>query len=567
MASAGLLKILVSGLQDERLLPPKGQPRLDAFQKAFVKAGRFTTEIYRVEFDNQPAFGTTARVTIPRRGHLVTRAYLVTVMPDIATAQQQARSYCESKGLSFAGPTFGWTNSVGHALVTSANLTIGANSIDTLDGRLLEVMDEFHTPLEKVTTLNRMLGRVDTGFTPQTNGSTGGSQTVVTPLPFWFARGDPSVALPIDAMGNEIVQAGIEFKNVDSLYTSTSRSKTLNAYELGDPNALSTITTAIPYTATTATKCGTAKYSGVDIMKSTRKPTPNFGYSMYPPMASSPFYFIDPNGQEVFGLNGNADKSTRVTQIPGITMPPSFQIQESYMLFEYVYIDQPEANRIRLADISYPIVQHYPFTQDTKGAPNTKIQMRIPNPCRNIYFTVHRNDAELLNAPFLATRDLSGTFVADASGIGPIAPWWPDAQGLSTSSTNRYLVPAYSTIDSEPITSLSFNYDGKIVRYATDSPAFFRSILPSLEMRKSPWMHKYYYTLPFSTSSEDFGVGLLAGHANLDKILKVELSLTFKPFRGSTRVTDVPGYTVYVWAETYNILKVYGGRAGLLFNY
>lgn len=563
MASAGLLKILVSGLQDERLLPPKGQPRLDAFQKAFVRAGRFTTEIYRVEFDNQPAFGSTARVTIPRRGHLVTRAYLVTVMPDIATAQQQAREYCASRGLSFAGPTFGWTNSVGNALIASATLSIGANTIDTLDGRLLEVMDEFHTPLEKLTTMNRMLGRVDSGFTPQTNGFVGGSQTVITPLPFWFARGDPSVALPIDAMGNEIVQSSVEFKSLDSLYTSTSRSKTPNAYKLGNDPEPSTIITT--YNATYKTKCGVEKYSAFDVMKASMKPT-GFGHSMYPPMASSPFYFLDPNGQEVFGLNGNADKSVKVSQIPGLTMRPSFQIQESYMLFEYVYIDQPEANRIRLADISYPIVQHYPFTQDTKGSPNMKIQMRIPNPCRNLYFTVHRNDADLLNAPFLATRDLSGTFVADASGIGPIAPWWPDAKGLGWGQ-NHYLVPAYSAIDSEPITSLSFNYDGKIVRYATDSPAFFRSILPSLEMRKSPWIHKYYYNLPFSTSSEDFGVGVVAGHANLDKILKVELSLTFKPFRGSTRVTDVPGYTVYVWAETYNILKVYGGRAGLLFNY
>ena len=161
MASAGLLRLLNSGMQDERLLPPKGQPSTDAFQRAYVKGGRFTTEWYRVDFDNQPAFGSTARITVPRRGHLVTRAFLVTTMPDISTAQAAARKYATDLGLQFAGPTFGWTNSIGNALVVSAELSIGGNRIDTLDGKLLEVLDEFHTPLEKTTTVNRMLGRHD----------------------------------------------------------------------------------------------------------------------------------------------------------------------------------------------------------------------------------------------------------------------------------------------------------------------------------------------------------------------------------------------------------------------
>ena len=57
------------------------------------------------------------------------------------------------------------------------------------------------------------------------------------------------------------------------------------------------------------------------------------------------------------------------------------------------------------------------------------------------------------------------------------------------------------------------------------------------------------------------------GEANLDKILNVELALTFRPLRGSLLATNVPQYTVYCWFETYNILRVYGGRAGLLFGY
>jgi hypothetical protein len=192
--------------------------------------------------------------------------------------------------------------------------------------------------------------------------------------------------------------------------------------------------------------------------------------------------------------------------------------------------------------------------------------MRIPNLARELYFFVHRKDADLLNAPFLATRDLSGVFTADISGVGPIAPWWPDARGLGTDILEA-LIPAYSSIESEPIASLALIYEGKFIRYASDTPALFRSILQSIEQRKTPWHNKYYYHIPFGTNHEDFGISNAMGHANLDKIQKVELSLEFQPPRGTNRTTTMPDYTIFIWAETYNVLRVYGGRAGLLFGY
>jgi hypothetical protein len=385
----------------------------------------------------------------------------------------------------------------------------------------MEILDEFYTPLEKLTVVNRLLRRKDTGFSPSSYGAflKDGIIDVIVPLPFWFNRGDPSAALPIDAIGTDQVQIGITFNTVANLYVTTSRTK----------NAAGQLT--------------------------------------QPPMENSPFYFLDPSGSSVAGLNGNPDKSVLVSQVPDRQMPASFVLPEAYLLVEYVYIDRPEANRIRLGDLNYPIVQHYAITPfNTKGIPTANIPMRIPNPTRDLYVYVHRTDADLLNAPFLATRDLSGLPVIDISGVGPVAPWWPDASGLNTRQFLP-LIPAYSALESEPLATLSLHYEGRIVRYATDSPAFFRSILPSFEKVKTPWHNKYIYNLPFGTQHHRTGVTNPMGHANLDKINSIELALTFNPYRGTLRASDVPTYTVYVYAETYNILKVYGGRAGLLFAY
>jgi hypothetical protein len=55
------------------------------------------------------------------------------------------------------------------------------------------------------------------------------------------------------------------------------------------------------------------------------------------------------------------------------------------------------------------------------------------------------------------------------------------------------------------------------------------------------------------------------GEANLDKIVKRELVLQLRAKREYIGGTVVPSFTVYAYAETYNILRVYGGRAATLF--
>ena len=57
------------------------------------------------------------------------------------------------------------------------------------------------------------------------------------------------------------------------------------------------------------------------------------------------------------------------------------------------------------------------------------------------------------------------------------------------------------------------------------------------------------------------------GEANLDKITNRDLVINLRPARGYVGGRVVPSYVVYTWAETYNILRIYGARAGLMFAY
>jgi len=521
---ASLLKVISSGLQDERLA---FRPTLYPFQKLWTKAGRFTMKWERLDFDTTPTFGNTATFRLIRKGHLLTRLFLVAQMPDIYAVQQQARSAAQrlNPQATQAYPQFGWTNSLGHALVQQATLDIAASRVETLDSRLLEILDEFTTPLEKVPAMNQLIKRRDNGFTEKAFGWPQASaqapspnpnsnpypyhETVIVPLPFWFARGDTAAALPIDAIAMDEIRVGITFRALNGLY----------------------------YTPTQVNSLSTADGTSLT------------------PLVGAAFYAQDPT------LVPHQTPLTDASGLP-LQMPLQLPLGECYVMAEYVYLDQNEANRFRLADLQIPVVQHYamnPF--DSRGLPTSRIRLDIPNPTRDLFFMCNPAQAPSYTAHFLATRDLTGT--TNTLPGNAQYPWWPDAQGLSSLSPALYMRPAFALSNSEPLSGYELNYQGSLVRFRTEGPALFRAIVPSYEQRKSPWVNRYYYNIPLAIQNGFTPGSQPQGEANLDKMTQRDLVLQYRVANG----WQIPQYTVYVYAETYNVLRVYGGRAGLMFAY
>jgi hypothetical protein len=517
--TASLLKILSSGIQDERLT---FQPTVYPFRKIWIKGGRFTTQWSRLDFENTPTFGNTAYFRILRKGHILTRLYLVATMPDIYSAQRQARLAVNSTGLVQAYPQFGWTNSLGHAMVSQLTLDIAAARVETIDSRLLEILDEFNTPLEKIPVMNELIKRKDHGFTETSFGwpppqaapsSMPYQETVIVPLPFWFTRGDPGCALPIDAIPMDEVRVGITFRGINGLYYTNTQLPSNPSLE--DGTSLWTLPGSYFY-------------------------------------AQDPVLF--PNQTPLSNSNGL------------IQMPLSLQLGECYIMAEYVYLDQNEANRFRLADLQIPVVQHYamnPF--DSRGLPSSRIRLDLPNPTRDIFFMCNPYRAPSYNAFFLATRDMTGN--VNTIPNGSQYPWWPDALGLYAQTFSTFLRPGFLLSNSEPISGYEIDYQGSLVRFRTEGPALFRSILPSYEQRKTPWVNRYYYNFPFGIQNGSTPFSRPQGEANLDKITNRDLVLRYRQLLSQSSGTDVGRYIVYVYAETYNVLRVYGGRAGLMFAY
>ena len=522
---AALLRVVYGGIQDARFICQKGRPSNSYFVKVFVRAGRFTTQWVRLDFDTLPSLGNSSVITLPRKGHLISRLYLVSQMPDISSRQLAAKAWCaeQTPPKTFVGPAFSWTNSLGHALINTATLEIGGTRVEVLHGQLLEVMDEFYTPLEKVGLMDKLLKRNSSNFRA---GAGAGRDTVaqaVTHLPFWFSNGDVGSFLPIDALQADPVKISISFSGLNTLYTSTAQR---------------------------------------DTSRLTSTPA---GGEAYFPLAESPFYYADAGGTDISGLSGFPGVNQKVSAVPLIKQRTAAELAyfgpETYIMAEYIYLDRPEANRFRLADIQVPILEHYAFDQvDTQGSATVNCYLRVPNPTRNLFFYAQRFETPYYNAPFLCTRDLSD------STAGLPTPWWPNATQIGT-RVHEEMVPAFTYSDSEPISAISLIYEGSIYRYNTASPSIFRSFIPAVEQRKTPWVNRYMYNIPFAFQSGFLPPSQHCGQANLDKIPIINLSLGLAPYAGQPAGSKMPRYLINVWAETYNIFRVYGGRGGMMFAY
>jgi hypothetical protein len=512
---ASLVRLLHSGPQDMRLLPKKGATDISAYKRVLVRAGRMTTQWSRLDFQQKPQFGQQAVCRLLKKGELITRLYLVCNLPDIYTAQAAAIA---AAGSSFAGPRFGWTNSIGHALIQSLTLDIGGTRVETIDSRLLEIYDEYNTPLEKLVNKNTMIGRIQNGFTETSLGNSPIPTRVIVSLPFWFSKGDLGAALPIDAIHVDEVRVSIQFRPLTGCYYTDSRAAASAVVDTVEGSALWSI-------------AGSSFYStGGDLT--------------------------------VPGLYKNrVATGNNVAVIPNVKMPLTFELGDTYLLAEYIYLDKPEANRFRLADIQIPVTQHYRIDpRDTKSFRDISIPMEISNPVRNLYFMAQNYNAIPYNCHFLATKDLANPSVkAGLPKSETYVPWWPDCSGLNAAYAG-YLVPGFSTRGSEPLTSIEIFYDGKFVKTSTDNCALYRSILPSLEERKSPWINRYMYCIPFGTQAGYFPPSVPMGQANWSRIMKKDLRLGI----AGNGVTPQRLW-IYTYAETYNILRVFGGRVGFLF--
>lgn len=123
-----------------------------------------------------------------------------------------------------------WTNSIGHALLRSAEVEIGGVRIDRHESDYLDILSELTTPEEKRTGFESMIGKYpsydlyDNSFQE--------SRTLFIPLKFFFNR-SPGLSLPLVSLAYHNCVLNFEFRNYTELVRSTVPITTLTHITTG----------------------------------------------------------------------------------------------------------------------------------------------------------------------------------------------------------------------------------------------------------------------------------------------------------------------------------------------
>jgi hypothetical protein len=538
------LTLVTSGLADARQRPPLGNPNAQQFIKMLRKTTRWAAQYHRVEFDGSPEFGTRVSMTLPRNGDLITGFTLVVTMPDIYATQLAAVRAAGGTSFdapgAFLGPTYGWTNALGHALVQRIELEIGGVIVDTLDSRLLEILDELYEPLEASVAKNVLICRAPSGFGPRTwMGVSGEPVTVHVPIPFWFSRPDGyAQALPIDALHADAVRVHVTFRPVSQLFYTDAR---VDSRTVGYRGAIDG-----------------ADGSMWDIVGGR--------FWMSDTAATGRVYSMQA-GTPAAGVPGRL--------VAGVTFPTRFSPVDAYGLVEYISLEEFEAIRIRSSELTYAVPQHFAVPpQATLGQKEIRVPMPYTHLVKELLWVAQRPEAETYNAWFLFTRDLRSVvppYATAAEKSVCSTPWWPDATVVPSAATGWMVRPGFQRSYSEPIEGAMLAY-GVYDRFLHNGGSFFRGVVPSQQYAKSAVIDRYVYAYSFGAGArakegkeaqgQGQGEEIVRGAANWEKIAKKDLIFTMANGRCGMAP---PNMNLYIYMTTWNVFKVFGGRGAMLF--
>ena len=126
------------------------------------------------------------------------------------------------------GGVFSYYDSVATYIVKNADLKIGGQTIQSINGEYIEIWNELNIPYENQPGLQLLTGKYDTGTSVYPPG-----RVYYANLPFYF-YGSPELSIPIVALDRQDVEVWITFRNFSELTSVSVANPTLTATVITD---------------------------------------------------------------------------------------------------------------------------------------------------------------------------------------------------------------------------------------------------------------------------------------------------------------------------------------------
>jgi hypothetical protein len=252
----GLLQLVAVGAQNELV---NGSPSMTHFRAVYRRHTNFAMESIRMGFSASnlefSATGTkTLSCRIDRYAQLLHDTYLVLTLPDIWSPLKYLGTAALPPGYGAGTQTqtapnaigyeFQWIDNIGYNMIDRVELSMNGQVIQTLSGEWLKLYSYMTHDRNKRQIVDQMVGNVPAlndpanaydrrnqyphAITPSSTPTIAPMTTVpepsirsrqlVVPLHFWFSE-NPGVALPLAALQNSEVYINVTLRSLTDLYT------------------------------------------------------------------------------------------------------------------------------------------------------------------------------------------------------------------------------------------------------------------------------------------------------------------------------------------------------------
>lgn len=203
--SGGLIQLVAYGVSDIFLTR---NPQITFFKVVYRRHTNFSTEVIPQPFVDKADFGKRVSCILSRSGDLISRIHMVAVLPKIPKFKD------ENNEIDLI-TKFAWVRRIGYALIKNIEIEIGSELIDRQYGDWLNIWHELTIPDSK--NLDVMLGDVKE-LTEFTNGKR--SYKLFIPLRFWFNR-FPGLALPVISLDYNHIKINVELNDFNNCHIIT----------------------------------------------------------------------------------------------------------------------------------------------------------------------------------------------------------------------------------------------------------------------------------------------------------------------------------------------------------
>ena len=402
--TGGLLQLVAKGIEDVYLT---SDPHITFFKNIYKKHVLFSIESIRQNFNDKGNFGKKISCLISKSGDLIGNVILVITLPEIKKHMINEKSN---------NIQFSWNKKIGYSIVKKIEIEIGGKIIDENYGEWLNIWSEL--TYKKKDELNKVIGNIPElyNFSDEKD-----EYTLYIPLQFWFCK-SYSLAIPIICLQHTDVKINVEFNDFDKCHsiipTHTMEIENdfvnFDKYDYMIQNIkkddarygifydYDIITKKLYYNLISEKDFESQKINTYSKMNNDEYPfniinNPKDKYNIFSKNNKSwvqPKITICEENKDILNCSNRINKKSNI-----------INIKESYLIIDYIYIDQEHRNQFLNNSHEY-LIEQIQFTGEKIIESNhLNINLNFINPVKSIFWTIQKNSMYESNDLFNYTNE------------------------------------------------------------------------------------------------------------------------------------------------------------------